>query len=205
VADFFYTAEAMNPGELILIVAGGVLLLFLIWLIATYNRFIRLRQYLRESWADIDVELKRRYDLIPNLVNAVKGYAAHERETLEAVIRLRNQAVEHVTGQATAALQGEEAEQVGAALRRVLALAESYPQLKADQNFLSLQHELAMTEDRIAAARRFYNANVRDFTQLRDTFPSNMIAGVFGISDAPAYFELTVEAERVAPRVEIRH
>ncbi len=193
----------MSPGQLLLVIVGGVFLLVLIWLIATFNRFVRLRQYLKESWADIDVELKRRYDLIPNLVAAVKGYAAHERETLDAVIRLRNQAMEHVTGQATAALQAQEAGEVAAALRRVLAIAEAYPQLKADQNFLELQQELAQTEDRIAAARRFYNANVRDFVQLKTMFPSSVIASMFGIQDSPAYFELSSEAERIVPRVQM--
>jgi LemA protein len=192
----------VTPTQLILLFAGAVALLFLIWLIATFNRFIKLRQYLRESWADIDVELKRRYDLIPNLVATVKGYAAHERETLEAIIRLRNQAAEHLTGNAGAALQAKEAAEIAGALRRLFVIAEAYPQLKADQNFLSLQHELAQTEDRIAAARRFYNANVRDFTQLRDTFPSNLIATFFGIQDAPAYFELG-EGERIVPRVQV--
>lgn len=192
----------LNPGQLMLLIAGGVLLLALIWLIATFNRFVRLRQYLRESWADIDVELKRRYDLIPNLVATVKGYAAHERETLEAVIRLRNQALEHVTGVGTAAIQAHDAAEVAGALRRVFAIAESYPQLKADRNFLALQQQLADTEDRIAAARRFYNANVRDFTQLKTMFPTSTIAALFGISDTPAYFELD-GAERVVPRVEL--
>jgi LemA protein len=193
----------MSPLQLTLAVVGVLALLLLIWLIGTFNRFIRLRQYLRESWADIDVELKRRYDLIPNLVATVKGYAAHERETLESIIKLRNQAAEHLTGSAGAALQAQEAGQVAGALRRLFAIAESYPQLKADQNFLALQHELAQTEDRIAAARRFYNANARDFTQLKTTFPSNLIAAVFGIQDAPTYFELSTEAERIVPRVQM--
>ncbi len=193
----------MSPGQLLLVIVGGVFLLVLIWLIATFNRFIRLRQYLKESWADIDVELKRRYDLIPNLVATVKGYATHERETLEMVIRLRNQALEHVTGQGSAAVQAKEAGEVAGALRKLFAIAEAYPQLKADQNFLQLQQELAQTEDRIAAARRFYNANVRDFVQLKTMFPSNMIASVFGIQDSPAYFELSSEAERIVPRVQM--
>jgi LemA protein len=193
----------MNPGQLLLVIVGGVLLLVLIWLIATFNRFVRLRQYLKESWADIDVELKRRYDLIPNLVATVKGYAAHERETLEAVIRLRNQAMAHVTGQGTAAVQAQEAGEVAGALRKLFAIAEAYPQLKADQNFLDLQQELAQTEDRIAAARRFYNANVRDFVQLKTMFPSSVVASVFGIQDSPAYFELSSEAERIVPRVQM--
>src|SRR2546423_2438138 len=143
----------MNPGQVMLLALGGALLLVLVWAIATFNRFVSLRQYLRESWADIDVELKRRYDLIPNPVATVKGYAAHEHETLEAIIRLRNQAAAHLTGNAAAALQGQEASQMAGALRKLFAIAEAYPQLKADQNFLSLQHELAQTQHRIAAAR----------------------------------------------------
>jgi LemA protein len=187
----------MNP---ILYVVAGILLVTLVWLVASYNRFVSLRQHLRESWADIDVELKRRHDLIPNLVETVKGYAAHERETLALVIQLRNVAA---APHDSAAAQAKDESAMLRGLSRVLALAEAYPTLKADEQFLALQQELGLTEDRIAAARRFYNGNVRDFARLRETFPTNMIAAMFGIEDAPTYFELASDTERVVPRVQM--
>lgn len=188
-----------NPVVVICIIVALVVLVPLVWAIATFNRFVRLRQYIRESWADIDVELKRRYDLIPNLVETVRGYAKHERETLDMVIRLRNQAAAS-NGPPAAQAADETAMLLG--LKRLFAIAEAYPQLKADTQYLALQKELANTEDRIAAARRFFNANVRDINQLRQTFPSNLVAGVFGI-EAAGFFELSNEAERVVPRVNV--
>ncbi|MAE60333.1 MAG: hypothetical protein CMJ49_03140, partial [Planctomycetaceae bacterium] len=134
-------------------------LLPLVWLIATYNGLVRLRQHVRESWSGIDTELRRRYDLIPNLVETVKGYAAHERETLEAVVRARQAAVE---SRGSPASQAADENVLVDTLGRLFALAEGYPDLKASGNFLELQNELVNTEDRIQAARRFYNANVRD-------------------------------------------
>jgi LemA protein len=183
----------------ILIVVGLVVLLPLIWFIATYNRLARLRQHIRESWSGIDVELKRRYELIPNLVETVKGYATHERETLEQVIALRNRAAAN-HGSATSQAVDESALMIG--MKRLFALVERYPQLKADAHFLALQKELANTEDRIAAARRFYNGNVREMTQLCETFPSSLVAGGFGFQGGD-YFQLESEAERVVPRVEL--
>src|SRR5437868_4544368 len=144
----------MNAAIVPLIVVGVVLLLPLIWFIANFNRFVRLRQLIRESWADIDVEMKRRYELIPNLVNTVKGYAAHERDVLERVTELRNRAAAS-TGNAATQAADESALMTG--LRQLFVVAEQYPQLKADAQFLALQKELANTEDRIAAARRFFN------------------------------------------------
>ena len=182
-----------------LIVVGVILLGVLIWLIATFNRFVRLRQHIRESWSGIDVELKRRYDLIPNLVETVKGYAAHERETLERVIELRNQAsANHGAAESQAADESQLMRSVG----RLFALAEGYPELKADRNFLELQKELANTEDRIAATRRFYNGNVREMNQLCGMFPTNMVGSMFGFH-TESFFELASDAERVVPKVAI--
>ena len=164
---------------------------------ATVNRFVRLRQHLRESWADIDVELKRRYDLIPNLVETVKGYALHEKEVLTRLVELRNLAV---SNQGAASSQAKDESQLMLGLKQVFALAEGYPELKADQNFLELQKQLALTEDRIAAARRFYNANARTLNVLRESLPTNLIAKVLTVESA-TFFELTTEAERVVPRV----
>ncbi len=182
-----------------LIAVGVAALLFLIWLIATYNRFVRTGQHLKESWADIDVELKRRYDLIPNLVETVKGYAKHERDTLEAVVRLRNIAA---ANHGTAASQGVDESALMMGVKRLFALAEAYPELKADTHFAHLQRELANTEDRIAAARRFFNGNVREMNQLCATFPSNVVAGIFSFHPQ-TFFELASEAERVVPRLNL--
>ncbi|MEX2217628.1 MAG: LemA family protein [Phycisphaerales bacterium] len=192
----------MNGGGGGLIVAGliaAAALVPLVWLIATYNRFIRLKQHMAESWADIDVELKRRHDLIPNLVETVKGYASHEREVLEQLIRLRNTAAA-AHGSAASQAADESAMLVG--LKRVFAVAEAYPELKASQNFLSLQQELALTEDRIAAARRFFNGNVRELNQLCAQFPTSLVAGMAGAKEQ-TFFELSSEAERVVPRVSL--
>ncbi len=174
-----------------------VLFVIVIWGIATVNRFVRLRQHMRESWADIDVELKRRYDLIPNLVETVKGYARHERGTLERVVELRNRAAGN---SGPAASQSRDESELLLGLKQIFALAEGYPELKADQHFLELQRQLALTEDRIAAARRFYNGNVRTLNVLRETVPTNLVARMMGI-EAASFFELDSEAERVVPRV----
>lgn len=186
----------MEPLILIAIVAVAVAGVPLIWLIANYNRFARLRQHIRESWADIDVELKRRYELIPNLVETVKGYAQHEQDVFEQVTKLRQQAM---GSHASAAEQGADESSLLYAVKRLLVLAEAYPQLKADTHFLALQHELATTEDRIAAARRFFNGNVRELNTLCQTFPTNLIASAFGFESA-SYFELDSQVERVVPR-----
>ncbi len=176
-----------------------VLVLSLVWFIANYNRFVRLQNHLKESWSDIDVELKRRYELIPNLVATVKGYAKHEQETLEKVIQLRNRAM---ANHGAAASQAADEGVMLQGLKGVFALAEGYPELKADANFLALQKELSLTEDRIAAARRFFNANVRDLRQLREMFPSSIIASIFKIEE-PTFFELESDVERVVPRVDL--
>lgn len=185
------------PGGLgaVCCVAAVVIGLPLVWLIATYNRFARLAQLVRESWSGVDVELKRRHDLIPNLVEIVKGYARHERETLEMVVAARTRAVQ-AGDRLRERVEGEAA--LARSLDRLIAVAEAYPELKADGHFLSLQRELALTEDRIAASRRFYNANVRELNGLRVEFPSNLVAGAFGFREE-RYFELEDSAQRAAP------
>lgn len=189
----------MEAAVIPLIVLAVPLLLFFIWFGATYNRFVSLRQHMSESWADIDVELKRRYDLIPNLVETVKGYAAHERAVLTEVVEARNRAQAN-HGAASAQATDETALSLG--VKHLFAVAENYPQLKADAHFLSLQQELAITEDRLAAARRFYNANVRELNTLCDRVPTNFVANMFNI-DRADYFELSSEAERVVPRLDL--
>ena len=164
----------------------------LLWLVLTYNMFVRLRQQLGESWAGIDTELKRRYDLIPNLVEAVKGYAAHERQTLEAVTAARARAA---ASSGSPGAQARDEQELVASLNRLLAVAEAYPDLKASANFLQLQKELGNTEDRIQAARRFFNANVRDLNTRVEVFPSNLIAAMFGVKKAE-FFEVESSAVR---------
>jgi LemA protein len=185
--------------EPLIFIVGGIALLLLIWFIATYNRLVGVRQHIRESWSDIDVELKRRYDLIPNLVETVKGYAAHERDVLEEVVKLRNRAA---ANHGPAGEQAIDETALALGVKHLFAVAENYPQLRADAHFLALQEELAVTEDRLAAARRFFNGNVRELNQLCDSFPTNIVAGMFGI-ERGSYFELSSEAERVVPRVSV--
>ncbi len=192
------TGAILGVVEVLALGCMVVLLVFpLIWLIGNYNRLMGLQQHVRESWAGIDIELKRRYDLIPNLVETVRGYAAHERDVLERVVSLRNRAAAS-TGPADQQAADESALLRG--LREMFIVVERYPQLRADAHFLSLQEELADTEDRIAAARRFYNANVRDLNRFCQSFPSNLVAGLAGARQA-GYFELSSDAERVVPRV----
>jgi len=184
----------MNPGFGVFLVALAILI---IWVMATVNRFVRLRQHLRESWADVDVELKRRYDLIPNLVETVKGYARHEEGVLTRVVELRNLAA---ASQGSASSQAEDESELLVGLKQVFALAEGYPELEADEGFLDLQRQLALTEDRIAAARRFYNGNARTLNVLRESLPTNLIAKMMDVEPA-TFFELTSAAERVVPRI----
>ena len=176
-------------------IALGAVAFVALLVIVSYNRFVRQRNLVEESWKQVDVELRRRYDLIPNLVETVKGYAAHERQTLEAVVAARAQAQ---APERSRTVQGEEETQLTRSLRGLLAVAEAYPQLKADQHFLELQGQLAETEDRIAASRRFYNGNVRAYNTRIDAFPSSVIAGVFNFEKAE-YFEIDEAAAR-APR-----
>lgn len=187
--------EALIP----LVILAAVLLLPTVWLIANYNRFANVRQHLRESWSNIEVELKRRYELIPNLVGVVKGYASHEQATLESITKLRNHAMSN-QGSAVDQAVDETALQIG--LKQLFAVVENYPDLKADTQFLALQQELANTEDRIAASRRFFNGNVREMNQLCDQFPSNIVGNLFSF-ERGSYFELSGDAERVVPRISL--
>lgn len=168
------------------IIPGIIVLIVLIWAVANFNALVRIRQQVRESWSGIDTELKRRYDLIPNLVATVKGYAAHENEVLTQVTEARARAVAS-TGSVSE--QAADEKQLVQGVRRLLATIERYPDLKASQNFLELQKELVNTEDRIQAARRFFNANVRDLNTRIEVFPSNIIASLFSFSPE-SFFEV---------------
>lgn len=163
----------------------GLVVLFVLWSIAVYNRFVRLVQRAKEAWADIDVQLKRRYDLIPNLVETVKGYAAHEREAFENVTNARARAMNAGGIEERGAAEN----QLSGALKTLFAVAEAYPDLKANQNFLELQRELSDTENKIQAARRFYNTNVRDLNTAIQSFPGNIIASQFRF-EPKEFFEL---------------
>jgi LemA protein len=178
---------------------AGAIFLLLLAAVVSYNRFVSQRQLIDNAWSNIDTELRRRYDLIPNLVRTVQGYAAHERETLTAVVQARDVAVASVGD--VSAQEGPEQVLVHS-LRSLLAVSEAYPDLQADQHFLELQAELAVTEDRIQAARRLFNGNVRDYNQRVESVPSNLIAtlGGFGRHD---YFELeSAIRDAEPPRVE---
>lgn len=162
-----------------------------------YNRLVRLRNQSESAWADIDVQLKRRYDLIPNLVETVKGYASHERDTLEAVITARNKAM-HATGPAD---QAQAENMLTGALKSLFALSEAYPQLRAVEGFTSLQGSLESIERDVQNARRYYNAVVRDFNTATEQVPSNLVANAFRF-EKQEFFELVDEAAREAPKVE---
>jgi len=174
----------------------GIVAILILWFIAAYNGLIKLKNRTDEAWSDIDVQLKRRYDLIPNLIETVKGYAAHEKEVLEHVTQLRAQCMASVGRPEE---QAVDENQLVAALQHLLAVVENYPQLKADRNFLQLQQELVNTEDRIQAARRFYNGNIRDYRNRCETFPSNLVAGLFGFQ--PQEFFDVPPAVREVPDV----
>jgi LemA protein len=176
----------------------AVLVLVAVALVVSYNRFVSQRNLVAESWRQIDVELHRRHDLIPNLVETVKGYAGHERGVFEAVTNARAAAAN--PGSSPAA-QAQQEGVLGQALGRLFAVAEAYPDLKASTNFLELQKQLTETEDRIAAGRRFYNANVRALNTRVESFPSNVVAGTFGFKQAE-YFEVEDLAIRSAPTVD---
>ena len=178
-------------------VVAAVALLPIIYVIATYNALVALRNHIRDAWANIDTELKRRYELIPNLVATVKGYAAHEKEIFERITQLRAQCM---ASQGQPTQQATDENQLVAALQKMMLVVENYPQLKADQNFLALQKELINTEDRIQAARRFFNGNVRDYRNKCETFPSNLIASSFGFQSQD-YFNVD-PAVREVPSTE---
>jgi len=179
------------------VILGIIVLLFLI-VMGMYNGLVRLRNQMKNAWAQIDVQLKRRYDLIPNLVNTVKGYMQHERQTFEAVTNARNlaQAGSGKSVAERAKLEGE----LGGALARLLVVVENYPELKANQNFLALQEELTSTENKISFSRQYYNDSVLKYNNQTQMFPSNIIAGMFGFKGGE-FFEVSVPEEKVAPKV----
>ncbi len=172
-----------------------ILVIIVIWVIAMYNGLITLKNRTDEAWSDIDVQLKRRYDLIPNLINTVKGYAAHEKEVFEKVTEARTQAMN--AGSTGEKMQAENA--LSGTLKSLFAVAENYPDLKANQNFLELQKELTDTENKIMASRRFYNGNVRDFNTKLQVFPTNLMANSLGFSKRE-FFEMA-EGEKAVPEV----
>ena len=169
----------------------GVPALLVIWVIAAYNRFVRLTNRAKEAWSDIEVQMKRRYDLIPNLVETVKGYASHEREVFEKVTEARAAAI----GAKTVKEHGQAENMLSGALKTLFAVAEAYPQLRAAENFVELQRELSDTENKIQAARRFYNGNVVELNIASESFPSNIIGRTFGFGKMEL-FDLEEEAAR---------
>jgi LemA protein len=181
---------------LILIIVLAILAIIVVWALVTYNRLVRLRVSADEGESEIDVQLKRRHDLIPNLVETVKGYAGHERETLQRVTEARGAAISAKGPQARAAAEGE----LSQALGRLLAVSEAYPDLKANQNFLELQRELTATEDRIQAARRFYNTQVEALNTKIQSLPSKIVANMGNFSERE-FFELEDRADAEVPSV----
>lgn len=186
----------MEPFVLIPVI---IVVLIIVYVIATYNRLVNLRTLIENAWSNIETELKRRYDLIPNLVSTVKGYAAHEKQVFERVTQARTQAMQSHRDRAE---QARDENQLAHAMRGVLAVAESYPDLKASTQFLALQQELTNTENRIQAARRFYNGNIKDSNSLVQQFPSNLLARWFGFSEA-AFFEVESALERQPVQVSL--
>lgn len=180
-----------------LYIIGGAALLLIIWVIASYNGFVKLRNSIEEAFSTMDVYLKKRYDLIPNLVETVKGYASHEKETLSRVIAARNMAASATTLEGR--IEGENALQ--STLKSLFAVAEAYPDLKANTNFLELQGDLRQIEGEIANSRKYYNAVVKTYNTKREVFPGVIIAGLFGFKKKPL-FEVSSEAERENVRVQ---
>lgn len=176
----------------------GLIVLIALYAVFVYNGLVRARQMAEEAWSGIDVQLKRRADLIPNLIETVKGYATHEKTTLEEVVKLRNQAQTVPAGDVAGRAQAEGL--LGAALGRVMALAEAYPDLKANENFRELQTSLETMESEIQMARRYYNGSARDLNVKVESFPSNLVANQFGFAKRE-YFEITNEADRAVPSV----
>ncbi len=179
-----------------MIIVAILAVLFLFYLVGVYNKFVRKRSMMEEGWSGIDVQLKKRHDLIPNLVETVKGYASHEQETLNQVIEARNSALNADGVKA----QTEAENQLNSALANIFALSEAYPDLKANTNFVELQKELAAIEDDLEKARRYYNATVRENNIMVESFPSNIIANAFNF-EMGRFFEIENVSERAAPNV----
>ncbi len=174
----------------------GIVVLIVLWLVLTFNRLITLRTRTKEAWADIDVQLKRRYNLIPNLIETVKGYAAHEKEVFQRVTEARTKAMAAGTVEEKAKAENF----LSSTLKSLFAVSENYPDLKASQNFLELQRELRDTEDKVQASRRFYNTNVRDLNIKIEIFPANMVARIFKF-EKMEFFEIEEAAVREVPKV----
>lgn len=187
--------------EIITWVIIGIAVLIVLVFIFVYNSLVRLRNRVEEAWSDIDVQLKRRHDLIPNLIETVKGYAKHEKETFENVTQARTQAMQAREAGGDTGQQAQAENMLTDTLKSLFAVAENYPDLKASQNFQELQRELSDTENKIQAARRFYNNNVLNYQTKIQSFPTNIMAKVFNFSPKP-YFELEEEKERENPSVE---
>ena len=186
----------MATGTIALLVVVGIAVLFILWVIGIYNGLVRVRNEVKNAWSQIDVQLKRRHDLIPNLVETVKGYAGHEKGTLDAVVQARSRAVGATDMGERVKAEGE----LSQALGRLLMIVESYPQLKANTNFLALQEELTSTENKIGFARQYYNDSVMNYNTRIQVFPANVAAGMFGFRESP-FFEVENQAERAAPQV----
>ena len=182
------------------IIIGVIVVILIIVFIAIYNGLVGLRNQVKNAWAQIDVQLKRRHDLIPNLVETVKGYAAHERGTLEAVTNARNLAQSVATSGGSVAQRAQAEGELSSALARLMVVVENYPNLKANENFLALQEELTSTENKISFSRQFYNDTVLNFNNKTQMFPSNVVAGMTGFK-AAEFFEVKSEEERAAPKV----
>ncbi len=174
----------------------AIAVVVVLWLVAMYNAFVRLKNNVRDAWSDIDVQLKRRYDLIPNLIESVKGYVAHEKGVLEAVTEARTKAM----GAQNVGEKQEAENMLTGALKSLFAVSENYPDLKANENFLELQRELTDTENKIQASRRFYNSNVKEMNNAVQMFPQNLIAGIFNFKEEE-FFELEEEAAKEPVKV----
>ena len=184
---------------LILWIIPIFVVVIIVWAIGMYNTLVKMRNRVKEAWSDIDVQLKRRYNLIPNLVETVKGYAKHEDKVFIDVTEARTKAMAaEKSGNAKESAQAEN--MLAGTLKTLFAVAENYPELKANENFLELQRELSDTEDKIQASRRFYNGNVRDYNTKQEQFPTNMVASMFGFKVAE-FFEIEDEAEKKNPEV----
>lgn len=186
----------MSAGLIALLIVAAVVVFLALWVISIYNGLVKSRNVIDNSWAQVDVQLKRRADLVPNLVETVKGYATHESQTLEKVTQARNMAVN-----ARSVDERIDAENMlTGALKSLFAVSEAYPDLKANANFMQLQEELTSTENKVAFSRQYYNDSVLSYNNQRQVFPSNIVAGMFNFGDKP-YFEVTEPTERHAPKV----
>jgi LemA protein len=183
------------------IVVAVIVVVLVLLLVGIYNKLVKLRNRVEQAWSQIDVMLKRRHDLIPNLIETVKGYAKHEKETLEAVIQARNSAVAVSSSSGNAGAAGEAEGFLSQALGKLFALSESYPDLKANTNFLQLQEELTATEDKISYSRQFYNDAVVKYQNATETFPSNIFANMFNFEDKE-FFKIENEGEKSVPKVQ---